>query len=1437
MLADLATRVREFQAGGPPEPVLAEDGLALASRVLELATAGATGPESVDADALQLVALYYQGRSVAWNEQAAAGAAPDEAARHSEADFQTSIGVYGLLFLVDHRRVPREFWPHLIHETGRDPWADPLDHATDLILDADEQSDGALRDEAIALLRADDRPGERVRRDSLLGNALLRRAGDPDAAAAERIADTDAAIALLATIAAGPEPSPDRRCWRHMSLAEAHVQRFELGGSPADLDAADAAFRTALDAAEPGTAAYARACGGVGAVLGRRAELVLRTPGDATAPLREATEWLRRAVDADPSPDGGAARSNLRRIMAMRIRETARAARATAARPPDRTEADTAAQAHGSTTHAPDRTDTDPAGQARDARTPGVTGGEPVGQVRASEGEHAGAADVDHVTARAQALVELAWQVRVRVLPESDAVRQVTDLAFELPEGSVALAVRSAGRVERAEVSGERLIVLRLALAATERRWGATPDSPWWTVADTYVETVRHSLAEEPDGARFAGALAVAVRQMDLLSPDRGRERDELAGVCFAAGLLHLTPYTASMSGLSFDSAHSLWRERERRQEVLRSGDDEDRPRMPPPAAAAEQAVRHLERAVGLARGHERGRMLKALAEAWSFLGGMRQEPTERQFLLACREAFDLLDPVLDPLGYLFLLRGLNIRGELALPADLADLLPLPLATVLDRHGLRDAAAVFTDALQLLEEAVRPDLEAALLAAADVELPRLWNDAQRRRRWMSEAHLLPDNRLGCSPALRGMPALVDAARAAAAGWTPAELAATLIHVAGHTSSEDAEELGRALLREARRLAPQLWRSHADALHYLDAGLAFNLGLRAREGSEQLAAVAAFGDSAFAYALCGQSDLALDSLRAGLHSAGACAADTTRLAVIHLVPAAAQLGAPDDEATAWQLHAVQRELLRLAMTGRPDATVVAAVHQLVKGLAFTGALHAPGPQAFSAGLRRELAAARAGEAALDGPLPDFDLPGGAETAMLFYAGTGEAEPETDAEAVQRNRQRAADRRVSAELTLSRGRGRLPVILSELQQLLEPETVLISLALGDTRAGQGQPPVATVHGLAVTRDWVRHRTVLLRDFETGLMRIQRGEHVLTLSPVALDVAALRADVVADPLHRPVTRAAQRALAEQPNAFLAGFLADLPGWHAEGRRHLCVWAHGPLHYVPFHLLTNDGRTLADDWVVSQVHSLAQLPEPEQAPPGEGDGPTPGPSRGRAQREHTGAEQGRGAVVFASGRGGAAHGLAAEDGLEEHAAQVAAATGSEAVLGAAATPQRFLAALAQARYVHVAAHGAHNEWAPWFQCLYLSPGPDGEGRVFAHDILGVDLRGVELVTLSACESALGRFDVNDNLRGLPAAFLAAGAAAVVGCLWPVHPQVATDFFGELYRLLATDPDRRAAFAAAQRATRDRHPAYRDWGAFVLIGDWRSTPTSEEPP
>ena len=246
--------------------------------------------------------------------------------------------------------------------------------------------------------------------------------------------------------------------------------------------------------------------------------------------------------------------------------------------------------------------------------------------------------------------------------------------------------------------------------------------------------------------------------------------------------------------------------------------------------------------------------------------------------------------------------------------------------------------------------------------------------------------------------------------------------------------------------------------------------------------------------------------------------------------------------------------------------------------------------------------------------------------------------------------------------------------------------------------------------------------------------------------------------------------------------------------------------VWPQGPLHYLPWHLFHDPAtRTpLADDWVVTVLPTAGCLTRPTQLP-------------------------GTELVVVGCAEAGRPYGLPSVPSMPQQAQAVAGAFGATPLAEPAATPAEVLRRLSGARYVHLATHGSHLEEAPAFQCLYLTPaGIAGEGRLFAYEIAGTDLRHTELVTLSACESALGRFDLSDNLRGLPAAFLAAGATAVIGALWPVGAAPATTFFTALYARLAAGDTKLAGYRAAQATTREKHPEYRDWGAFCYMGDWR---------
>jgi CHAT domain-containing protein len=119
------------------------------------------------------------------------------------------------------------------------------------------------------------------------------------------------------------------------------------------------------------------------------------------------------------------------------------------------------------------------------------------------------------------------------------------------------------------------------------------------------------------------------------------------------------------------------------------------------------------------------------------------------------------------------------------------------------------------------------------------------------------------------------------------------------------------------------------------------------------------------------------------------------------------------------------------------------------------------------------------------------------------------------------------------------------------------------------------------------------------------------------------------------------------------------------------------------------------------------------------------------------------------------------------------------------------------------------------------------LAPDDESDGRLSAYELLGLDLRGLELVTLSACNTALGRFDWADNLLGLPAALLLAGTSAIVGALWPVETHASECFFVTFYRELRKRAAPLDAFAAAQKQTREQFPAYSDWGPFYFMGAW----------
>jgi hypothetical protein len=123
-----------------------------------------------------------------------------------------------------------------------------------------------------------------------------------------------------------------------------------------------------------------------------------------------------------------------------------------------------------------------------------------------------------------------------------------------------------------------------------------------------------------------------------------------------------------------------------------------------------------------------------------------------------------------------------------------------------------------------------------------------------------------------------------------------------------------------------------------------------------------------------------------------------------------------------------------------------------------------------------------------------------------------------------------------------------------------------------------------------------------------------------------------------------------------------------------------------------------------------------------------------------------------------------------------------VAAPQGATLVEGAAATPDRVMAAMADAGFVEIHSHGvsdADDEAA----LLVLAPDVRGSYALASPRIAAAKLTHHPVVVLAACESAATRRAFH-TAHGLADAFVAAGASAVIASPEPINDAAAPRFF-----------------------------------------------------
>lgn len=118
----------------------------------------------------------------------------------------------------------------------------------------------------------------------------------------------------------------------------------------------------------------------------------------------------------------------------------------------------------------------------------------------------------------------------------------------------------------------------------------------------------------------------------------------------------------------------------------------------------------------------------------------------------------------------------------------------------------------------------------------------------------------------------------------------------------------------------------------------------------------------------------------------------------------------------------------------------------------------------------------------------------------------------------------------------------------------------------------------------------------------------------------------------------------------------------------------------------------------------------------------------------------------------------------------------------------------------------------------------------PDDDGLLEAHGIMQLNLHA-DLVVLSACQTARGRFGAAEGMVGMSWAFLLASVPTMVASQWKVDSgstaKLMINFHKNLENSRTNDSSKAGALRSAalqvMREPRYKHPFF--WASFVLVG------------
>ncbi len=247
--------------------------------------------------------------------------------------------------------------------------------------------------------------------------------------------------------------------------------------------------------------------------------------------------------------------------------------------------------------------------------------------------------------------------------------------------------------------------------------------------------------------------------------------------------------------------------------------------------------------------------------------------------------------------------------------------------------------------------------------------------------------------------------------------------------------------------------------------------------------------------------------------------------------------------------------------------------------------------------------------------------------------------------------------------------------------------------------------------------------------------------------------------------------------------------------------GNRSLLIVPHGFLHYVPFAALHDGNNYLVQNRVLRYLPSASVLRYLK-------------PSRTESIDS-----------ILVLGNPDLGDSRLDLPNAEVEARMIAdMLPGNELLVRKKATKAAFKQFAPNFHYLHIASHGQFNSDNAMISRLLLAKDGQEDGSLTVNELYNVHL-DADLVTLSACETGLGKVLNGDDLVGLTRGFLYAGSSSVVASLWQVDDEATSELMKRFYTNLKNGMPKRDALRQAQLDTRKEFPHPFFWAAFFLTG------------